>query len=393
MRTWLIRLGIALAVIVTLALAWRALFAPEPIEVTVTEVDSGNVEQTISNSRAGTVQARRRAKLSPEIGGQVAALPFREGETVASGDVVLKLDASTQAAGLTLRESELEAAQAEENRARVATARAERELARIRRLADEKIVSVDLLDQATSSYEATVAAHRSAKAQASRARAAVVLAQTEISKTVLRAPFDGLIAELTVEVGEWTTPSPPAMPIPAVLDILDPSSIYVTAPVDEVDSATVRAGMTVRITVDSHRGQELRGTITRVAPYVRDIQEQNRTVEVEAEFDDREFAARLLPGTSADLEIIVRTQENVLRIPTSALLEGGRAFVLEAGHIHERRIETGIRNWNYTEILSGVSAGESVVVSLDQSGIEDGVEAEAAEPDVADSRSGAEDGT
>jgi len=376
MRKWFIRLALLVALVAAAVFLWRTLVSPDPIQVRVYPVDRGTVEETITNSRAGTVRARRRAKLSPEIGGQVVEIPFREGDSVRSGDAVLVLDARSQKANLRLRERELDAANAEENRARVAAERSERELARFRRLAEDQIVSVDLLDQAESSHATAAAAHDSARAQTARARAAVALTAVESTKTILHAPFDGVLAEITVEVGEWATPSPPAMPIPAVVDILDPTSIYITAPVDEVDSTRVRAGMPVRITVDSHRDRKIDGAVSRVAPYVQDVQDQNRTVEVEAKINDPDFASTLLPGTSADLEIIAHAKQGTLRVPTTALLEGGRAFVLEEGVLRERQLETGIRNWNFTEVLSGLVEGDLVVVSLDQAGIEEGVDAE-----------------
>jgi HlyD family secretion protein len=371
MRKWLFRLAIVVAVVAVIWLLRATVFASDPIEVRVEDVARGRVEATITNSRAGTVTARRRAKLSPEVGGQVSALPFREGDQVSKGDVILQLDSRSQKANLVLRKRELEAARAEENRACVSSERTRREMERVKRLADDQIVSVDLLDAAESAHSAASAACAAAAAQTARARAAVSLTQTELSKTILRAPFDGVIAELTVQVGEWSTPSPPAMPIPAVLDMIDPTSIYISAPMDEVDSARILAGQSVRVTIDSHRGREFAAKITRVAPYVLDVQEQNRTVEVEAELDDSDFASSLLPGTSADLEVILETREEVLRIPTAALIEGNRAMVLEEGILRERELEVGIRNWNFTEVRSGLVEGESVVVSLDQAGIED----------------------
>lgn len=375
MRKWALRLAVLVAVIAAIWLLRATVLAPDPIEVRVAAVDKGRVEATISNSRAGTVTARRRARLSPEIGGQVLALPYREGDRVAKGETVLELEAATQEANLVLRLRELDAARAEENRACVSAERSRREWERVKRLADDQIVSVDLLDAAESTYSAAEAACKAAGAQTARARAAVSLGRTELSKTVLKAPFDGIIAELTVEVGEWTTPSPPALPIPAVLDMIDPSSIYISAPMDEVDSARIRAGQNVRVTIDSHRGEEFPARITRVAPYVLDIQEQNRTVEVEAELTDTEFASTLLPGTSADLEVILETKDEVLRIPTSALAEGGKAIVLKNGVLEERQLDVGIRNWNFTEVVDGLDEGERVVVSLDQAGIEAGAEA------------------
>lgn len=377
MRRWSFRLAILIAVVAVFWLLRQTVLASDPIQVRVETVERGQVEATITNSRAGTVTARRRARLSPEVGGQVLALPFREGDRVSKGDVVLELDAATQRANLILRQRELDAARAEENRACVSSERSRREMERVKRLADDQIVSLDLLDAAESAYSAASASCTAAAAQSARARAAVALSRTELAKTVLRAPFDGVIAELTVEIGEWTTPSPPGMLIPAVLDIIDLSSIYISAPMDEVDSARIRAGQAVRATIDSHRGTEYPARITRVAPYVLDIQEQNRTVEVEAELEDSEFASQLLPGTSADLEVILEVREDVLRIPTAALIQGNRAMVIEDGVLRERQLEVGIRNWNFTEVSSGLAAGEAVVVSLDQAGIEDGASAEA----------------
>jgi HlyD family secretion protein len=335
----------------------------------------GLVEATVTNSRAGTVKARRRAQLSPEIGGQVVEIPFREGDQVSKGDLVLRIDDGTQRAQQLLTERELDAARAESERACLAAKQASREYERARQLAAESIMSVDLLDKAESAQATSHAACRAAEAQEARFRAAVNLARVERRKTTLVAPFDGIVAELSVEVGEWTTPSPPGLPIPPVLDILDPSSIFISAPMDEVDSASIRTGLPVRITVDSHRGKEYPGVVTRVAPYVLDLQEQNRTVEVEVELDDEEFASTLLPGTSADIEVILEARPDVLRIPTGAMMEGSRAFVLENGFLAERQLEIGIRNWNFAEVTSGLAEGDTIVVSLDRPEIADGAEA------------------
>lgn len=372
MRRWLLRL-LVVAAIAAAVLAIRAtLFAPDPVPVRVAPVERGRVEEVITNSRAGTVRARRRARLSPEIGGEVAELPHREGDRVEAGDLLLALDPTSQRARLLLARREADAAAAEARRACLAAERAERELERVRRLAESGIVSPDLLDEMESrerSAEATCAASR---AQVERARAGVLTAEAELAKTRVHAPFPGVVAEVATEIGEWVTPAPPAVPVPPVLDLLDPGSIYVSAPMDEVDSARLATGQPARITVDSHRGESFPGRVVRVAPYVLDLEEQNRTVEVEAVFDDADFAATLLPGTSADLEVILDAREDVPRIPTETLLEGGRVLVVEDGTLAEREVETGLRNWTWTEVRSGVEPGDEVVVSLDRPEVEAG---------------------
>ena len=375
MRRWRLRLLIGLGVVaVGLVLRWTVL-APAPVEVETAPVTRGRVEQTVTNSRAGTVRTRRRAKLSPEIGGRVTAIPHREGERVQKGDVVLELDQDLQRAKLTVAERDLQAAGARRAQSCVAAERAQRELARNRRLARDGVVSADLLDQFESAADAARAACSAATAAEASAQAAAELAREELAKTVLRAPFDGIVAEVSIEVGEWTTPSPPALPVPAVIDVLDPDSIYVSAPMDEVDSGRIHVGMPARITVDSLPGQSFPGHVVRVAPYVLDVEEQNRTVEIEAELDDHAVARTLLPGTSADVEVILEAHDGVLRIPTGALLASGEVLVLEDGRLAARPVETGLRNWDTTEIRAGLAEGERVVTSLDRAEVHAGVRA------------------
>jgi len=111
---------------------------------------------------------------------------------------------------------------------------------------------------------------------------------------------------------------------------------------------------------------------------VLDLEAQNRTVEIEVKFDDAEFATTLLPGTSADVEVVLETHTEVLRIPTSALLENQRVLVPEDGRLRERAVEIGLRNWNYAEIKSGLNEGEQVVTSLDRIDVTAGARVEIA---------------
>jgi len=353
-------------------------FAPEPIPVRVAEVERGRVEQTVTNSRAGTVKARRRAKLSPQEGGRVIALPKRKGDRVQAGEVLLELDASVERARLELARREQEAAAAERERACIAARRSERELERNRRLREQGVVSADLLDQFESAARAAAAACDAARAGEGRAGAQIELAERQLDHMTLRAPFDGVIAELSIELGEWSTPSPPVIQVPSVIDVIDTSSIYVSAPMDEVDSARLRPGLPARVSVDSHRGEHFPGRVVRVGAYVLDVEEQNRTLEIEVELDDEKLAESLLPGTSADVEVVLDARDDVLRIPTAALLSGEKVLVLEDGRLVSRALEIGLRNWDVTEVRSGLEEGEQVVVSLDRAEVKAGVRASVA---------------
>jgi HlyD family secretion protein len=376
MRKWAIRIGVLAGVVAVLVTLRLTVFAPEPVAVTVEEAARGRVEATVTNTRAGTVEARRRARLSTEVGGLVVELPHREGARVEAGDVLLRLEPRVPAAETELARRDLATAEARSSEACLAAERAVRERDRLERLAAEGIISEDLLDQAVSAADTSAAACTASRAGVASARSAIGLAQARLGQTVLRAPFDGVVADLRAEVGEWITPAPPAVPVPPVLDLIDPSSIYVSAPMDEVDAGVLVPGLPARITVDSLPGRELAGRVVRVAPYVEDVEEQNRTVEIEAELADQDVARSLLPGTSADVEVILEVRDDVLRVPTAALLEGSRVLVLGAdGVLAEREVEVGLSNWDWTEIRGGLEAGARVVTSLDRTGVEAGAEA------------------
>ena len=349
--------------------------APEPVEVRVAMVDRGTVEETVANTRAGTVRARLRARLSPQTGGLVVRLPFREGARVEEGDLLLELDSRVQRAQLEVARREVETALRRAEDACLAADLAASELVRLEELAEAGVASDQQLDRARTEHERTRAACEASRAAVEQARAAVHAARVQVELCTLRAPFAGVVAELSTEIGEWITPSPPGVPLPPVIDLLAPESLFVSAPIDEVDSERVRVGQEVRITVDSRPGEHFTGGVVRVAPYVEDVLEQNRTVEVEVEFAEPGRWEGLLPGTSADVEIVLERREGVLRVPAAAVAEGGKVLVLEDGRLAERTVRTGLSNWEYMEVLEGLAEGERVVTLRDSTDIVPGARA------------------
>lgn len=367
---------LALVLLAAAALvAWR-LLVPKRIPVRVVAAERGTVEKTATNNRAGTVEARLRAKISPDQGGRVAELPHRRGDRVRRGDVLLRLDDSLEKGQVVVARRERAAAAAEAERACLAASLARRELERNRKLAEERIVAADSLDRFDSAAREADAACGSARAGEERAVAALALAETALDKRTVYAPFDGILAELSTEVGEWVTPAPPAVPVPPVLDLVDPTSIHLALPMDEVDAASLVPGLPARATVDSHPGKTFPGHVARVAPYVLDVEAQNRTVEIEVELEDQKLAATLLPGTSADVEVILETRHDVLRLPTAAILAGDRVLVVEGNRLVERKVGRGLSNWDFTEIVSGLEPGENVVSAIDRPEIRAGAEVE-----------------
>jgi HlyD family secretion protein len=344
-------------------------FKSKAVPVTAYRVAAGRVEEIVTNSKAGTVMSRRRATLSTEIGGRVAELPVHEGDRVKKGDVLVRIADADYKAQLELEQRSFDAAVAAENEARQAVEQAERDLNRNRQLFEQGIVSQGILDQIQSQWERAASARDAAHARVRQAQAAVDLAQVNRVKTELLAPFDGVVAEVRTEMGEWITPSPPGLPMPAVIELLDTKSLYVSAALDEVDVAKVYTGLPVRITMDSYPGRAFSGHVTRVAPYVLDVQQQNRTFETEVEFDDPASLSGVLPGTSADIAVILEAHEPVLRIPSYALMEGNKVMIVTDNTLASATVKTGLKNWEFAEITSGLSAGDLIAVSLDRADV------------------------
>ena len=364
---------IALLLIALAATGFWWIGRPKPIAVVVKEIDRGKVESSIANTRAGTVEACQRTKLSTIMGGRIELLAVKEGDRVKKGQLLMKLWNDDQQAQSTLAMTQVATAQQRVNEACLQAANAEREAARQTALREKGFISTSREESARTEAQARRAGCEASKADVAQFQARVAATRVEQGRTSLYAPFDGTIAKIVGEIGEYSTPSPPGVQTPPAIDLIDDSCLYVKAPMDEVDAPKIQIGQPVRISLDALPKQSFPGTVKRVAPYVSAVEKQARTVDIEANFDKPEDAGKLLVGYSADIEVILAVRDDVIRIPTSALLEGGRVLVAGAdGKLEERKVTTGLANWEFTEVTEGLKAGERVVTSLERVGVKAG---------------------
>jgi len=330
----------------------------EAIKVLAVKPEIKTVEQTVSNTRAGTIDACRRSKMSPAMGGQIATLAVEEGDMVEKDQILLELwNKETKA--------RVKAAERSADQTCIISAKAQRDADRTNELFSKGLASEEAKEAAVTNAESGLAACNAAKAQ-------VEVTKASLERTQLIAPFGGIVAEIEGELGEYVTPSPVGVATKPTLDLIDNTCIYIKAPIDEIDAPEVIAGLKSRITMDAFGQKEFPSTVRRVAPYVLDLEKQARTVEIEAVFDNpQEF---LLPGYSADITIIVDTSEDTLSIPSQAVMGGNSVYLINSdGTISEKEIEVGLSNWQLTEVISGLSLDDQIVLSIDRKGLEDGV--------------------
>jgi HlyD family secretion protein len=367
------RAGIAVAVVLAIALAIFWWTRPQPIAVVVAQVQPGTVEASIANTRAGTVESCQRTKMSTIIGGRIEILAVKEGDHVKKGQLLMQIWNDDIKAQERLAQAALETSRKRVVEACTLADSAEREVKRQKELRQQGFISANAIDNAQAAADARMASCATAKADVAQAQANVNLMRVQQGRTTLVAPFDGTVAKIEGEIGEYSTPSPPGVPTPPAIDLIDESCVYVKAPMDEIDAPKIHAGQFVRITLDALPGKSFSGKVRRVAPYVSAVEKQARTVDIEATFDHPEEAGRLLIGYSADVEVVLDSRKDVLRVPTSALLEGSRVLVVgEDDRLVERTLKTGLSNWEYTEVVDGLKAGDRVVTSLDRTGVKAG---------------------
>ena len=349
----------------------------KPVEVVVKPVDRGIVERTVANTRAGTVKACRRAKLSPSVGGQIAKLNIREGDTVKEGELLLEIWNQDLVAEVQLAQSQAEADRARAKATCLKADVSQREANRLVKLYDKKVASEEKTDKAVTDAKALKADCNAAKASVLMSEARIGVVKANLDRTRLIAPFDGVVAEINGELSEFVTPSPIGIATPPVVDLIDNTCFYITAPIDEVDVPKIAPGMDARVSLDAFGDRRFPGKVRRIAPYVLDREKQARTVDVEVEFTMPEDIRKMLAGYSADVEIILDVRQNTLRIPTSSVLDGNRVFVYLPGDkvIKTREFKSGISNWNYTEVISGLKLNELVVTNVDTDGMKDNVAA------------------
>ena len=347
---------------------------PKPIEVELATIIRGTVESTVVNTRAGTVKACRRAKLAPASGGQIIKLQVKEGERVKQGQMLLEIWNSELAAKLELAQQQMLTAEKRRREACIVADNAHRQSRRMRQLVAKNFVSQERSDDADAKALARQANCDASTTDVKRAQAQIQVVQSGLERTVLTAPFAGIVARITGEIGEYATPSPPGIATPPVVDLIDDTCLYVSAPMDEIDAPKLKTGQFTRITLDALPGQVFTGKIRRIAPYVTEVEKQARTVDVEVDFDEPPNLL-LLVGYSADVEAVIDRHDDVLRIPAQAIRQKNKVLVLGAdSKLEERSVETGLTNWAFTEVINGLEAGDQVFLTSDQDDVKAGTQ-------------------
>lgn len=287
-----------------------------------------------SLAAVGSITAVQGVKMTAEIPGTVREIAFESGAVVAKGDLLVKLDTSSEEAQLRALEAQVELARTN--------------LVRMQSLRTENTVSQAELDQA----ETTV---KQFQANADNVQAI-------IDKKVVRAPFAGRLGIRQVNSGQYLEAGQ------AIVSLQSLAPVYADFSMPQQELARLKTGLPVQVTTDTYPGQAFPGTITAINP---DLDPATRSVRVQATLENAEQLLR--PGMFARIEVLLPDEQLVLAIPATSVLSapyGNSVYVIEAGTnatgglvVRQQFVRTGRARGDYVSVASGLKAGERVASS------------------------------
>ena len=376
------------------------------IDVTATNVERGRVEQTITAIASGTVMARSTSLVAAGSMGTIVAFPCDEGNQVKQGDVLVELrhvelDAQVRLAEANLKvgKSRLEQAKMGQSiggkvsSTRVAQSQAQYDQAKkdfdqAKTLMETKSIARNLFDRAETAFkvadEALAAALASegenqvrgeevvmAEANIEQLEAGIEVARATRDNAFIKAPFDGVVAKTLRKVGEAVTIGMP------LLQLVNPTDIYIEAPFDEANASQIAIGQKVRINIDAYRGTDFFGTVDFISPVVTLNPDLSRTLNVQVTIEQDKD--KFITGMSADVIILVDEKDNVIFAPTESLIRQEFAYVIDNGRAVRHDVKTGVGNWNTIEITDGLAEGDLLITSVSNAALKDGVKVKVVE--------------
>ncbi len=364
------------------------------VEVTVEQVGKRTITQTVSAT--GKIQPEILVKISSEVSGEIINLPVKEGDTVRKGDLLVKIQPDLVQAQLEQARYAAESAKSQINTVRADLDRSKLEFDRIKGLYEKQFASKGELDQATAALASAQARFEGSQKDYERSQAVVRQSSVTSGRTTVYAPNNGIVVALPVEKGEKVLGTAQFQGT-EIMQIADLSIMNAEIDVDENDVVMISVGDTARVRIDAFPNRVFRGYVYQMGNSAKraatGTQEEVVNFAIKIRLIDTD--ARLRPGMSCDVDIETETRPNTIAVPLQSVTirkpqekEGGEAlaantqkqesakkkaaesaankppqvvFIKEDNKAKMVRVETGISDGGYIEILNGVKEGQTVI--------------------------------
>lgn len=286
-----------------------------PTSVETAAVTRG--EFVASADFVGTLQARATADLYAKINGQIVEMRVDTGDRVRAGQVLARIDSGELGERVEQAQAALRMAEATLGERKAALGIARSTADRTRSLFEQQLVSQQQNEQTQAELQAASAQVEVAQASVSQARANVGAARAELEKTLITAPFSGVIGKRYLDKGAFAATNRP------VFSLVDLSKIKTTVPLTEKDAGRVRAGQRALVSIEADPAARFQGVVARIASV---FDPNTNTTEAEVEIDNPD--GRLKPGMFANVSIAFAVEPGALLVPRSAVIEDERETFL-----------------------------------------------------------------
>ena len=362
-----------LGTIISLPFINRTVFGTARKEVTV----AGITERVISPSilASGFLAHEEEVMLSSEVIGRVAELYVEEGDTVSKGQLVLQVEDINFIASLEQAEAAVRINTIDIERQEVRIGNLENQYERSRTLFERDMIGSDEFEMMRNQLDLARIDLKSARERLTQSEAQLDQIEDQLSNTKIVSPIDGVVTSLDIKVGETAIASSTNIPGSSLMTIANPASIYTEVLVDEADVANIAIGQRVEIVAIAYPDQPMIGTVRYIANTAKIApgrQGLSFTVKIDI-VDAGEVTLR--PGMSCRAEIFTRQDQSVTAVPLQAIIfEEDRAalrndyfvFVNDNGVARKTKIEVGISDDEYQELLTGIEGDVEIVVGPDE---------------------------
>lgn len=384
---------ILLAVIITVFFLYRSTVSR--LEVNGYLLKKRDLVISVTGTSTGTIKADREVKLSAQRVGRISKLYVEEGSEVIAGGSIADFESDEMQQRLMLASASMQRMNAQLdslklglaslqadvesniNKAKAVFDEAGARLKRFQELKDRGFVSQSDLDAVKREYDIAKASSVAASAarqqirareQEIKAQAAAMeqaqreynLAKIMFDYSFIKSPIAGVVTARPVKIAE-------TVPLGGlVASVVSTDSLYIEAFIDEADAAKIAIGQQVNVMMDAYPEKAMKGEVYLISPVVLGNKQEARTFEARVRQLDKTIKTK--PGMSADVEVIVSKQENVLIIPSQAIIEKNDAKYVYLGNNSRavmRQIKTGQFNWTFTEVTEGLQEGDIVITNPD----------------------------
>jgi HlyD family secretion protein len=417
---WILYGSIGLVVVLVILKLTGAFGKDDAIKVTAEKAQQRTIIEVVNAS--GKIYPTIEVKVSPDVSGEITDLPVQEGDTVKKGQIVAKIYADVYSiqrdeasAGVLQSQAQVANSQASIDAVKAQLDQSEKTYDMQKQLFDQQVISKNEFNTAEAAYKTAQANYSAAKqgiiggqAAVLNAKSQLAKANTDLSRTIVVAPMDGVVSLLSVKKGERVVGSN-MMAGTEMLRIADMSQIEVRVDVSESDIPKVKLGDSAIVSIDAYNNRKFKGIVTQISSSNNGASTQSDLTNTSTDVTNYKVYIRMLPesyndllgkggafpfrpGMSASADIQTKIHVNVLSVPINAVTTRDRndttiankkvtdaavanasnnaddldviVFVLDKDNkVKKVKVTTDIQDINYIEITSGLNNGDQVITA------------------------------